>query len=473
MTTLASFPRRSHRYPSTVGAYVAVCLLCLAVIIPVAASTGSSATVGLAFSLSADHSDPVGLDGQVSGEQIYVFAYADGATSVRFWLDRPVTQTPTQIEKSAPFDLMGGTSTVARPLSLAELAPGTHTVTAIATFPNAVKSRTDATFEVPAEQVPEDEGSSSPDGGSGEADGSSGDGGGTSGGDASGTDGATGGGDTGGVDPVAEPGICDRTELPAPLTLFPGPGNTGVPPETDLRVLEGDFHTHTDGQVVSGLDIRGRLYIDHDNVTVTCTRVHRMTTNNGTGLRMWSSTLGDAHGVREGSALKWRDYTLRRVDIFGTFDGLKAEGNVDVRDSYIHDLYRTSDNTQPNGMTHNDAVQIGQGSDMTFVNNTFYTWSFTDGETAGTHLLKTSYGDGSGYMTSAFMITDGLGPVRNVVIKGNLIRGRASKYIFVLRGATDVQVIDNTFGRDNRDYPKLLAVNSATSIVGNTVLPAD
>jgi hypothetical protein len=472
MTTLASSPRRFHRYPGTVGAYVAVCLLCLALLIPVAASTGSSTTVGLAFSLSANHSDAVGLDGEVSGEQIYVFAYADGATSVRFWLDRPVTQTPTQTESSAPFDLMGGTSTVARPLSLTKLAPGAHTVIAIATFPNALKTRADATFEVPAEQVPEDEEPSSSDGGSGTDGGSSGDGDGTPGGDGSGTDGATDGGDTG-VEPIAEPGICDRTDLPAPLSSFPGPGNTGVPPETDLRVVEGDFHTHTDGQVVSRLDISGRLSIDHDNVTVTCTRVHRMTTNNGVGLRMWSSTLGDAHGVREGSALKWRDYTLRRVDIFGTFDGLKAEGNVDVRDSYIHDLYRTSDNTQPNGMTHNDAVQIGQGSGMTFVNNTFYTWSFTDGETAGTHLLKTSYGDGSGYMTSAFMITNGLGPVRDVVIKGNLIRGRASKYIFVLRDATGVDVIDNTFGRDNRDYPKLLAVNSATSIVGNTVLPAD
>ena len=160
-----------------------------------------------------------------------------------------------------------------------------------------------------------------------------------------------------------------------------------------LRTVSGDFHTSSDGQLISGLNITGRLYIDHDNVKVRCTRVWGMTTTTRLGFQMWSSTLGDPNGVREGSALKYSNYTLRRVNIMGTFDGLKAEGNVDVRDSYIHDLYRTTDTSTPNGVTHNDGVQINKGSNMVFKHNSFYMWSFTDGQNAGANLLKSPYGD--------------------------------------------------------------------------------
>jgi hypothetical protein len=238
-----------------------------------------------------------------------------------------------------------------------------------------------------------------------------------------------------------------------------------VPASATLTKVEGDYHTRFSGQIVSNLNITGRLYIDHDDVKVKCTRVRGMTTNNGVRLQMWLSTLGDPRGVREGSALKFSDYTLRRVEILGTFDGLKAEGNVDVRDTYVHDLYRTTDPSQPSGWTHNDGVQIGSGSNMVFKHNTFYMWSFTDGETAGANLLESPYGDGTGYMTSAFMIMS-RAPISDVLIEDNLMRGRTSKFIHVGDETTNIKIVGNAMGRENRDYPQLFATGQST---GTTV----
>jgi hypothetical protein len=269
-------------------------------------------------------------------------------------------------------------------------------------------------------------------------------------------------------------GPCAADHLPGSLRAWPDAATTGVPAGTPLRTVTGDYHTKEDGEVVDRLDITGRLYVDHDDVKVKCTRVRRLTTNNGTGLQMWLSTLGDPRGAHEGSALKWSDYTLRRVDIMGTTDGLKAEGDVDVRDSYIHDMFRTADSSQPSGITHNDGVQIGRGSDMVFKHNTFHSWSFTDGERAGANLLEPSFGDGAGYMTSALLIAADRGPVRNVLIQGNLMRGRTSKPVIVIERhgyeVTRLRILDNVMGRENRDFPKLFAVDEDATVKRNVFL---
>ena len=258
---------------------------------------------------------------------------------------------------------------------------------------------------------------------------------------------------------------CDSDRLPESLEQYPDASTAGVPEGTELTVVDGDYHTETDGEIIDRLEIKGELFIDHDDVKVKCTRVWEMTTNEGDNLKMWLSTLGDPEGVDNGSALKKSDYTLRRVEIMGTYDGLKAEGDVDVRDSYIHDLYRTKDDSQDNGWTHNDGVQIDRGSDMTFKNNTFDMWSFTDGERAGEHLFKTPYGNGDGYTTSAFMITGK--KVDDVLIEDNLIRGRTSRAVHVTRAKDGVEVIGNTVGREGRDYPEAFSVTAGTEVEDN------
>ncbi len=267
---------------------------------------------------------------------------------------------------------------------------------------------------------------------------------------------------------------CASNRMPGPLSDYPGPATTGVPAGTALTMVDGDYRTTRDGEVIDRLEITGRLYVDHDNVKVKCTHVRGMTTNMGVDLKVWLSTLGDPAGVDEGSALKWSDYTLRRVDIMGTYDGLKAEGNVDVRDSYIHDLFRTEDPRQVSGMTHNDGVQIGKGSNMVFKHNTFLSWSFSEGERAGSHRLESSHGDSSGYMTSAFLIAAKRGPVKNVLIEDNLIRGRTSKPVIAVEkhghDIVGLRIINNVMGRENRDFPKLFAVGKDVVVRGNVFI---
>ncbi|MFP5345795.1 MAG: hypothetical protein ACLGIA_02015 [Actinomycetes bacterium] len=280
--------------------------------------------------------------------------------------------------------------------------------------------------------------------------------------------------------PSGDAAACASDELPAPLREHPGPETAGVPAGVSLRRVDGDYHTSRDGEVVDRLLITGRLYIDNDDVKVKCTEVRRMTVNSGKGLEMWLSTLGDPNGVSEGSALASTNYTLRRVNILGTIDGLKADGDVDVRDSYIHDLFRTGDPNQESGVTHNDGVQIGKGSDIVFRHNTFHIWTFEKGQKAGENLFKSPFGNGVGYATSAFLIGASTGQVRDVLIKDNVIRGRTSKPFIVSEKngyrVKGLRIVDNVLGRESRDYPVMFAGVQDATVEGNVFVdgsPAD
>lgn len=262
--------------------------------------------------------------------------------------------------------------------------------------------------------------------------------------------------------------ICSTNQLPGPLANYPDEKTTGVPPGITLTAVKGDYHTKADGEVVDRRNISGVLYVDNNNVTVKCSRVRVQVRNNATNLHIWSTTIGDVNGVRGGSGLTAKNYTARRLNVFGTIDGLKAEGNVDVRDSYIHDMFHTTDSSQQSGVTHNDGIQIGLGANMVIQHNTIYAWSFSAGQTAGANLLKTPYGDGAGYMTSAIIIKDNRGPTRKILIEDNLIRGRASKYIVSNGSPGSVRLINNRFGREDRDFPQLYSNNNSV-IAGKNV----
>ncbi|MCZ3388524.1 MAG: hypothetical protein LH645_05255 [Actinomycetia bacterium] len=468
----------------TVIAYLVVSTLAIAIAVP-AALGSSPARVGLNFSLSADHSNAGRLVGMVDRTDIYVFATVPGATEVRFWVDRPGSGTPDHTAVAehvdgAPvtteFDMLGATQGTANPWHLAGLSAGDHQVIALAQFSNGFSISTTTKFKVsgsaatgtgdqpPLSPTPSPSASSSappspPPSSTPTPTPST----------ASPTPTPT-----PSPSPTTNTDLCASNELPPPLTGYPDAETTGVPASAQLKKIDGDLRTTQNGQVISNVEITGRLYIDHDNVTVKCSRVWGGTTNTHSNFRMWLSTLGNPQGVSEGSALKYSNYTLRRVEILGTIDGLKAEGNVDVRDTWIHDLFYTTDSAQTSGMTHNDSVQATKGSHMVFQHNRFDTWSFAKGQVAGTNTGKSPYGDGSGYQTSAFMLVAGFGNISDVVIADNIIRGRAAKYVFALDKngytTTGVRIVNNTMGVENRDYPQWFGVNSATTVSGNVAV---
>ena len=250
---------------------------------------------------------------------------------------------------------------------------------------------------------------------------------------------------------------------------MPDADNTGVPASVGLHQVSGDVKTTGSGQVISGVDISGALIVQHGGVTVTCSRIRGGIINQGSNLRVWATDIGDPKGVSVGAGIKSSSYTLRRVEIQGVIDGMRAEGDVDVRDTYIHDLYYTSDSGQSSGMTHNDIVQITQGSHMVFEHNTFAAWSFKQGQSAGANLWASPFGNGEGYCTSVIMMSNKSALVSDVVFRDNLIRGRASKYAIVVGQVSGVSIINNRIGRENRDFPRLfgIAPGSAVTVSGN------
>ncbi|HTY71447.1 MAG TPA: hypothetical protein VMI11_03375 [Actinomycetes bacterium] len=123
------------------GRALARALVALVVVVPVVAALlpASSASAGATYALRESSSPTRGAARALQGATLtggaYVFV---GPTthvrSVAFYVDDTHrTKAPRRIDTSAPFDLVGGTSTAARPLWTSALREGTHHLTALVT----------------------------------------------------------------------------------------------------------------------------------------------------------------------------------------------------------------------------------------------------------------------------------------------------------------------------------------------------
>lgn len=148
----------------------------------------------------------------------------------------------------------------------------------------------------------------------------------------------------------------------------PGPSNTGVPAGTVLAASDS-ISIDQDGAVVEDLDIHGAITVLANNVTIR--RVHvtsgdyypiRYFDNDNTGLVIEDSEIeGTSDDVT--ASLSFANYTARRLNIHGGADGFKADANVLIEDSWVHDLRNGPDQ-------HNDCVQNTGGAGVTLRNNT-------------------------------------------------------------------------------------------------------
>lgn len=141
----------------------------------------------------------------------------------------------------------------------------------------------------------------------------------------------------------------------------PGPTNTGVPAGTKLTP-SGSIKITTKGAIVEGLDITGEVQVLADDVTIRKCRITsgdyypiRYFDNDNEGLLIEDTEIiGTSADVTAG--ISFSNYTARRVNIHGSADGFKADSNVLIEDSWVHDLGNYPDQ-------HNDGVQstVGQG----------------------------------------------------------------------------------------------------------------
>ncbi|MDC0747915.1 right-handed parallel beta-helix repeat-containing protein [Polyangium mundeleinium] len=281
-------------------------------------------------------------------------------------------------------------------------------------------------------------GSSSSHGNSGATDGAGGTGG--SGGAGAGMpagSGVGGGGGAGGgnADPCAKP--------------WPDATNTGIPAGTpSLTVIENDLHTEMDGQVFDAVELRGRLYVDHKNITIKR-----------------SLLVGDEYYVVYATDTA-SGLTIEDCEIYG---GILSPDNTTVRRSHTH--------AGP-GMTRNDGYQFA-ASHVLLEDNLF------DGlaPTPGAHVdgiqdmggvdvvIRHNWIDPAappvenGGVNAAVFVSPEFGnPSSDVTVECNMLLGGGSWYPLRIYGTTgSVVVRGNRFDRNFMGVPVHLVDTTLTT----------
>jgi len=211
-----------------------------------------------------------------------------------------------------------------------------------------------------------------------------------------------------------------------PLTRWPGPSTTGVPPGVRLTP-SGPLEVKRDGQVVTDLHITGYVNVYARDVVI---RRSRITCTTGPfAIRTLGSAVNllvedveiDGQDVAA-AAVHLDDYTLRRVDVHHVRDGLRLGSRTAVVDSWIHDL------AQGPG-THGDCLHVSDATDVLIRHNRLDAYHHDTGDAANSCLLLD-------------------GAVHNLRFEENYCDGGAySVTILPELVASNVVVRDNIFGR--------------------------
>lgn len=288
--------------------------------------------------------------------------------------------------------------------------------------------------------------------------------------------------------PIVPSGSNDFTVLPGNRPAYPNATNTGVPDDgRTLTVNAGDYTTSANGEDIYNLVIRGDLIVKHDNVKLRYCKVKgRVTIDpSAVGFQTWYSTLYPPDTTIEGQTLGNFNYTARRCQLQGAYDGFRivSPGVVDIQDCYVHDLLYALDAFYgPGQFSHNDGVKYEGGAGIRFVHNRVDCWMVKVGEAPGAHfgqpLNPSTWADA--YQNSGLMITAKNAAISNVLIDDNIFQGPAYKYInFGLGNTTytfaNIVISNNHYTDMTRDLwtnAANVTPGSAVSMSGNAVLAA-
>lgn len=220
---------------------------------------------------------------------------------------------------------------------------------------------------------------------------------------------------------IAVPSVCG----------YPDATNTGVPAGVTLT-NSGNVTVTQNGAIIQNLNINGSITVRANNVTIRNVRITSgdyypiSYSGSYTGLVVEDSEMiGTASGVT--SFGPDANYTARRVETTGGADGFKANSNVVIEDSYIHNLWETE-------TSHNDGTQAYGGSNVTIRHNT-YKLSGTNAEVLQFNATNTNWTiennllDGGGWVFNA-------GSLNGSVIRGNRFTRTQGYGIMSISGAT-------------------------------------
>jgi hypothetical protein len=253
--------------------------------------------------------------------------------------------------------------------------------------------------------------------------------------------------DSGTPPPVADAGTPPAADSgPAP-TGRPGPTNTGVPAGTALTRTTGDLRITTAGTVIDGRDIVGCVDVQAPNVTIrrsriTCTGYYPLQVSSGS-LVIEDTEIAASGGIAT-SCIAFTNYTARRVNCHGAADGFKADSDVLIEDSWVHDNWLGAGD-------HADGVQGTGGSNVTVRRN------FID-------IVDHGQGHG-GDPNSCFQVGNEWGSNSNWTIDGNWLYGGGWIINFGTGGGTNNKITNNRFG--DAGYGPISAPESGVTISGN------
>lgn len=206
--------------------------------------------------------------------------------------------------------------------------------------------------------------------------------------------------------------VPPTTTPPPPTTVppvttptggFPNASTTGPRAGVTLRP-SGSINVTQDGAVIQNLHVTGTVTIDADDVTIRNTLIDNTGTypiriTSGRNLVVEDTEI-DGNGSASVAILPG-GYTLRRVDIHDVRDGPRIEGDdVLIEDSYIHHLHRIEGG-------HHDAIQIRNGVGVVIRRNNLQAYNPATGDP----------------MNAAIQIGSLNGPLRGLVVDGNLMNG--------------------------------------------------
>jgi hypothetical protein len=188
--------------------------------------------------------------------------------------------------------------------------------------------------------------------------------------------------------PAPEPAPAPApTPAPAPSNPAPAPGEfpsaetTGVPEGTKLTVHEGDLTVTTPGAVIDGLEIHGIVTVNAPGVVIKNSRITGRAVTNHTGL-VNNIVSGQPFTIQDSelvasvpspyiNGIFASAFTATRVDISGVIDPIKViGGNVEIRDSWLHDNLHYEQDPLWNGTpSHSDSIQIEAGKGISVIGN--------------------------------------------------------------------------------------------------------
>jgi hypothetical protein len=235
------------------------------------------------------------------------------------------------------------------------------------------------------------------------------------------------------------------TSAPAPSGGWPDASTTGVVPGTSLTTVNGGVTLDKAGTVYENkLVVNGSIEVTASNVTIRNVKiVGKPGGTNWIVVPWWQGVSGvriehveiDGQKTSDQAAIGNGGYTCLYCNIHDTGDGFRAEKDVLIQDSFVHDLAGPDNSSL--SWAHNDGVQTTGASNISIVHNR----------------IENPNGE-----TSTIMLGNEFGPIKNVKIDRNLLAGGGYSLYGGWGGdmatypVSDISVTNNVWSR--KFFPK-------------------